>query len=72
MDIGERLRELRLAEGLSVADLGARTGMPQGRIAAVEEGTEMPTLDSLEGWSGALGVEMHELFLTGERRLSLG
>jgi len=67
MDIGKRLRELRLARGISVADLGARTGIPQGRIAAVEEGTEKPTIDALEAWAEALGVEMHELFLTCER-----
>jgi transcriptional regulator with XRE-family HTH domain len=67
MDIGKRLRELRFAKGISVADLEARTGMPQSRIAAVEEGTEMPTLDSLEALAGALGVEMHELFPAHER-----
>ena len=39
--------------------------MPQDLIAAVEEGTEKPTLDALEAWAGALGVGMHELFLTG-------
>jgi transcriptional regulator with XRE-family HTH domain len=39
MDIGKRLRELRLARGVSVADLEARTGIPQDGIAAVEEGT---------------------------------
>ena len=70
MDIGKRLREPRLARGVSFADLGARMGMPQGRIAAVEEGTEKPTIDALEGWAGALGVEMHELFLSGDSPFS--
>ncbi len=70
INIGKRLRELRLARGISVADVEARTGMPQGRIAAVEEGTETPTLDALEAWAGALGVEMHELFLAGGRSSS--
>jgi transcriptional regulator with XRE-family HTH domain len=67
MDIGKRLRELRLAKGISVADVEAGTGKPQDHIAAVEEGAEKPTLDALEAWAGALGVEMHELFLAGER-----
>jgi transcriptional regulator with XRE-family HTH domain len=67
MDIGKRLHELRLAKGISVADVGASTGMPQDRIAAVEQGTETPTLDALVAWAGALGVEMHELFLSGDR-----
>jgi transcriptional regulator with XRE-family HTH domain len=68
IEIGKRLREFRLAKGISVADLEARTGIPQDRIAAVEEGTETPTLDALEAWAGALGVGMHELFLSCESR----
>jgi transcriptional regulator with XRE-family HTH domain len=67
MDISKRLCELRLARGLSVADLEARTGMPQGRIAAVEEGKETPSLDALEAWAGALSMEMQELFLPSGR-----
>ena len=67
IEIGKRLHELRLAKDISVADLEARIGMPQGRIAAVEEGTETPTLDALEGWAEALGVEMHDIFVAGGR-----
>lgn len=70
MDIGKRLRELRLAKGLSETDLATRTGILEDLIAAVEEGKEKPTLDTLEAWAGALGVEMYQLFLAGERRLS--
>lgn len=70
MDIGKRLRELRLAKGISVADLESQIGIPQSSIAAIEEGMEMPTLDALEVWAGALGVEMHELFMAGGRSSS--
>ena len=69
IDIGKRLRELRLAKGISVGDLAACTGMPQDHVAAVEEGTEKPTLDALEAWAGGLGVEMYQLFLVGKRSL---
>jgi transcriptional regulator with XRE-family HTH domain len=56
MEIGKHLRELGLAKGMSATDLEARTGMRQDRIAAVEEGTETPTLDApwgpgLERWA---------------------
>ncbi len=63
MDIGRRLRELRLARGLSETDLETRTGIPSGHLAAVEDGQEKPTFDSLEAWARGLGVEMHELFV---------
>ena len=70
MDIGRRLRELRLAKGLSETDLETRTGARPGHIAAVEEGREKPTIDTLEAWAGGLGVEMYQLFLAGKRGLS--
>jgi transcriptional regulator with XRE-family HTH domain len=44
-----------------------RTGISGNYIAAVEEGREKPTTDTLETWAGGLGVEMYQLFLTGER-----
>jgi hypothetical protein len=55
---------------MSVADLEAHTGMPRSCIVAVEEGTEMPTFDAREAWAVALGVEMHELFLSGDSPFS--
>jgi transcriptional regulator with XRE-family HTH domain len=70
VDISRRLRELRLAKGLSEADLETRTGIPQTHIVAVEEGKEKPTLDNLEAWARGLDVEMHQLFLADERSLS--
>jgi transcriptional regulator with XRE-family HTH domain len=70
VDIGRRLREFRLARGLSETDLETRTRIPHIHIAAVEEGKEKPTLDTLEAWAGGLGVEMCELFLPGKRSLS--
>ena len=39
IEIGKRLRELRLARGISLADVGARTVVLQNHIAAVERGT---------------------------------
>ena len=72
MDLGKRLRDLRPARGIRVADLKARTGMPRGRIGPAGEGTETPTLGALEAWAGAQSVEMHELFITGERSLFPG
>jgi transcriptional regulator with XRE-family HTH domain len=70
VDIGNRLRELRLAKGFSETDLATRTGILEDRIAAVEEGREKPTIDTLEAWARELGVEMHQLFLAGEPSLS--
>lgn len=70
MDIGKRLRELRLARGISESDLEMRTGIPGAHLNAVEEGTQKPTLDILETLARELGVEMHELFLADSHTLS--
>jgi transcriptional regulator with XRE-family HTH domain len=43
MDIGERLRELRLAKAISRTRLEACIGMPPSRIAVFEVGTENGT-----------------------------
>jgi len=66
VDIAKRLRELRLAKGLSEADLETRTGIPGAHLTAVEDGREKPTIDALESWARGLGVEMYELFVIGE------
>ncbi len=62
MDIGKRLRELREAKRLSLADVAGRLGVPQTEMANIEDGNGMPTLPMLEGWATALGIDLHELF----------
>jgi hypothetical protein len=49
--IGNRLRQLRPTKGVSLADLEAQTGLPQGRIGVAQQGTETPTLNIHEVWA---------------------
>ncbi len=69
MDIGNRIRQLRLGRGLSETHLETRTGIPRSHLVAVEEGREKPSLDTLEAWAKVLGVEMHQLFLPSKPTL---
>lgn len=57
-DIGERVRESRLAAGLSQEELAQRIGLERSKIAKIEAGDRR--VDALElGWlSSALGVPM--------------
>jgi len=56
--LGEQVRELRQASGLSQAALAGRAGTSQQAIARIENGGVMPTIDSLEHIGAALGVDL--------------
>jgi transcriptional regulator with XRE-family HTH domain len=62
MDVGKRLRELRVAEGLSQYQLARRGGFQQPYICNVERGRKVPQLAALKKWTKALGVPLTEFF----------
>jgi transcriptional regulator with XRE-family HTH domain len=66
MDIGNRLRELREANGLSQSDVEARTGLLRTYISHIENGHSTPSLEVLEKWAAALDVELYQLFVVGQ------
>ncbi len=66
VDIGKRLRELREAKGLSQRDVEARTGLPRDEISNIEIGNVAPTLEMLDRWANALGVDLQQLFAVGQ------
>lgn len=54
--LGARLRELRLAAGLTQAELARRTGIHRPNIARVEAGRHTPSLETLARLAAAIGV----------------
>lgn len=52
--IGERIRELREAGGLSVSDLAVRAGMKRPNLSRLEHGRHQPSLETLERIAEAL------------------
>jgi DNA-binding XRE family transcriptional regulator len=54
--LGQRLRELRLAAGLTQAELARRTGIHRPNIARVEAGRHTPSLETLARLAQAIGV----------------
>ena len=56
--IGEQVRALRQANGLSQAALGELADTSQQAIARIENGGVMPTIDSLERIGHALGAAL--------------
>lgn len=54
--LGARLRELRMAAGLTQAELARRTGIHRPNIARVEAGRHTPSLETLARLATAIGV----------------
>jgi len=62
MLIGQRIRSLRQAKGLSQGDVEARTGLLRGYISRVEHGHTTPCVETLQRFAGALDVPLYMLF----------
>ena len=55
--IGEQLREARKAAGLDQNALAAKIGIGQGSVSHIEKGTRDPSIDVIERWLQACGLE---------------
>lgn len=66
MSIGARIRELREQKGLSQGDIEKATGLLRCYTSRVENGHTIPSLETLERFSSALGVPLYQLFYHGD------
>lgn len=63
--LGARIRELRLAAGLTQAELARRTGIHRPNIARVEAGRHTPSLETLARLAAAIGVPTASVLQVG-------
>jgi len=68
--LGARLRELRLAAGLTQAELARRTGIHRPNIARVEAGRHTPSLETLARIANAIGVSTTYVLISRASRES--
>ena len=66
MFIGQRLRELREAKKLSQGDIERRTGLFRSYTSRVENGHNIPSVQTLEKYAQAFGVPVYELLYGGK------
>ena len=59
---GKRLKELRLARGLSQEELAFRVGIHRTYLGGIERGERNPSLRNLAAIAKGLGVSLSELF----------
>lgn len=64
--VTSRLRERRLASGLTQAQLAARAGVSRQLVAAVEAGQNAPGVDAALGLARALGTTVEDLFASAD------
>ena len=63
MQIGAKLRELRLAKNLSQGDIQKRTGLFRCYTSRVEHGHTVPSIETLEKYAHALEIPLYRLFM---------
>jgi transcriptional regulator with XRE-family HTH domain len=66
MDIATRLREIRHWKNLSQGHIEQRTGLLRCYISRVENGHTVPSIETLEKITRALGIPMYQLFFPEE------
>ena len=62
MNIGARVRELRIAKGISLSELARRAGLSVSFLSHLERGEVNGSLNSLQSVAEALGTNLIELF----------
>jgi transcriptional regulator with XRE-family HTH domain len=67
MLIGDRLRALREAKGLSQGDIEKRTGLLRPYVSRVENDRTIPAIETLEKWARALGIPLYAIFYEGKK-----
>lgn len=65
--VGRRLRELRVAAGLSLSEVARRSGLGKGTLSELETGRRNPTLETLFAVTGALGLPLSSALEEGAR-----
>ncbi len=60
--LGNRIRELRKANGLSQQKLALMVNVERSYLAKLEQGKRNPSIDCLEKIAGGLDVTLSELF----------
>ncbi|MGJ8595102.1 cupin domain-containing protein [Sulfitobacter sp.] len=62
MDIGQRLKQIRIDRGLSQRELAARAGLTNGTISLIETDKTSPSVASLKSLLDAIPISMAEFF----------
>ena len=68
MDIGKKLKDLRLKNDLTLGDLASRSELTKGFLSQVERNLTTPSIATLEDILEALGSNLSEFFSAEEEK----
>ena len=70
LQIGARMRDLRLERGKSLAAMEAASGVSKGHLSSIERGQVLVNVVTLRNIARGLGVKLVDLFAGVEDALS--
>jgi len=70
INVGNRIKELRIEMNLKPKDLAEKTNLDPSQIYKIESGRAKPSLDALVRICNSLGVSLSEFFSNTEVKLS--
>ena len=62
MNLGDSIRRIRLAKGISQGEMQKRTGILRSYVSRVENGHTVPSFATLQRLAGAMGVTLSDFF----------
>lgn len=62
VDVGKRITEIRVSQGISLTNLAKRSGIAQSSLSYIESGKAQPTVETVNKICTTLGIELHEFF----------
>ena len=68
MDLGKRIRELRVKQGTSLNELASRISVSPGFLSQIENGKSEPSLTTIKKISEGLNITISQLFSTIEQK----
>jgi len=68
--VGAAIRQLRSAQGLTLADVAARANISQAMLSRLETGAVSPSLETVAALAAALGADLPALFRGVETQAS--
>ena len=66
IDIGQRIRQLRIRNDLTLEELASRTELTKGFLSQLERNLTSPSLQTLSDIAEALGVSLSRFFAEGQ------
>lgn len=62
INVGEKVKEFRLAQGISLRDLAEKSELSPSMLSQIENNSTNPSINALKGIASALGIPLFKFF----------